>query len=179
MSYDLSEIKPMGEFVLVKLLPESRKKGDLDIPAVAAKKIVCKDCRGGGCFIRPIYEEDGQRISRHLEVPCERCNGRGYRSKAYKVGGEEKDRWAEVIAVGPGRQRRVTQLATGRITKWLRGRDIPDLSPGDHVLLNRWASMDNPLDDEEFGYRLVRYSECSMRLPEGEPVPPIETLPSW
>lgn len=181
--YDPATLRPLGSQVLVRMDPYPTERAGMEIPDVAVKKIPCKDCNGWGCFVEKIFEEDGIKLSRHRETPCSRCGGSGYKGRAYSPREIAQERWATVIKVGPGRQNRVTEFSTGRVLKWLDGREVTDdIKPGDKVLVTRYAGRSGQswfLDDEETGLLMIPYGECVMAVPQGTPVPEIEALPVY
>jgi hypothetical protein len=119
---DYSKLEPVGNKLVVRRDACATSSGDLDLPIVAVTKRPCKHCNppkrvvwleshqryvatATGCFVYPVFEEDGIKVAKFVEITCTKCGGRGYREATYDPRVRDRSRIATVISVGPGRQK--------------------------------------------------------------------------
>lgn len=168
MDIDPYSLRPMGDVVVVEIDPPPVEVNGISLVATAGKSVVCPDCGGVGCFPFPVFEEDGIKIARHVEVPCDKCKGAGRFVRYYDPVRKMYDRTALVISAGPGAQRCVRRHSDRAILRWKEGRAPVTVAPGDRVLLSRYAGYSGVsfFLDEEKRYAVVREFEILAVLQE-------------
>lgn len=173
MKWKAEELEPLNGKLIVKRDPPPEELGGIAVPKIAVVRRPCKDCHGGGCFIRPIYEEDGIWISRHEEIRCERCDGRGYREAVYDPRPKVTQWTATVVSVGPGKPRRKFRLSDARTLWWKPGRETLPVSAGDRVVVAPWSGVTAGGCELGDGYWLIQSWEVLAVLGRVATVPPL------
>ena len=167
MRWRIEELEPLNGKLIVKRDPPPAEIGGIAVPELAVVRRKCKDCQGGGCFVRPIYEEDGIWISRHEEVECNRCKGRGYREAIYDPRPKVTQWTATVVSAGPGKPRRKFRLSDARILWWKPGREPLPVKPGDRVVVAPWSGVTAGGSELGEGYWLIQGWEVFAVLGRG------------
>lgn len=166
MEWEATSLRPTGSKILVKREPLPEPVSEIEAAKWAAVKIGCKHCLGMGCFPRRVYEEDGLKVSRWIEEPCNKCGGRGNKSKGYdtEATGFQKSFRARVLAVGPGAFHVKRRLADGQVLKVTDKREQMPVAAGDLILVAGfagWSGVSYFLDDD---YMVILPKEILAKL---------------